>query len=320
MEKCQAPRVDKAVKTRVLIVRYSAIGDCVMAAWSVSGLRQSCPDIEITWAVQERCAPVISYPNLVDDVVLADMNAWKKRRLSPRTWRDQMAVYARMRRKGFDIGFDFQGHSKTALCLRLSGVKMRYASRGTDGLAKRLNQVVECGAGRLHEVEVGLNLLRWGFADIELPDLPIMPNVNGESFDVTVQTGAGHPDKKVSTETWKEVCQDLVKRGLKVALVGAPQDPSFELDGVVNLVGKHDLKGSMGLVKSSRVHVASDTGTGHIASAYGVRTVSVFGPTDPVIYRPWGEKSLVLKHSENPENVSVPEIIEAITNQLESSS
>ncbi len=289
-----------------------------MAAWSISGLRIAYPEAQIHWAIQERCASVVDTNHLVHSVVLGDMNAWKTKRWSPVTWKSQLAVFSRLREVRFDVGLDFQGHSKTALCLRLSGAKQRFASRGTDGFARRLNHLVNCGVGKNHEVEVAMNLVKYSYPNANLPALPFMPETIGESFDISIQMGAGHPDKKVDTQVWKTVAQELSRIGKSVAIIGAPNDPHFEMTGVKNLVGKLDLLGSMGIVKNSKVHLASDTGTGHISSAYGVKTVSVFGPTDPAIYRPWGENAIVLRSSENPNSINASDIVEAVLMQLKS--
>ncbi|MBC8063619.1 MAG: hypothetical protein H7Y17_02220, partial [Chlorobia bacterium] len=41
----------------------------------------------------------------------------------------------------------------------------------------------------------------------------------------------------------------------------------------------------MSAVAHSTIHLAADTGTGHMAAAFGVPFVSVFGPTDPKLFR-----------------------------------
>lgn len=278
----------------VLVVRFSAIGDCVMAAWAVSELRRAGVG-PLVWAVQERCAPVVAAPGLVDEVVWADRDAWKRARWSPATWRGQLRVWAGLRKRGFEVGLDFQGHSKTAMCLRLSGAKRRYASRATDALAGRLNQLVDCGSGRRHEIEVAQGLLREVFGLEPSGERPIMPDVSpGPRCDVSIQTGAGHRDKTVAVKVWEDVARELVRRGVLVTALGGPGDPAIAVEGVTNLGGQLSLQESMGVLRASRVHVAADTGSGHLAGAYGVPLVSVFGATDPDIYAPRGSRAEVL--------------------------
>lgn len=295
-----------------LIVRFSAIGDCVMTAWAVTALRHRYPG-RMVWAVQERCAPVIATPDLVDSVVIADRNEWKKQRWSPKTWRSQMATFGALRRFQFETGLDFQGHSKTALCLKMSGARKRYASRATDPLAERLNQMVECGAGTQHEVLTAMQLVRSVFEDVqELPGRALMPAfqpVVGEY--VSIQTGAGHPDKVYPKGHWAVVTKRLIEQGKRVVILGAPGDPDVNVEGAESLVGKTSLEETIAWVAGSKVHLAADTGTGHIAAAYGKPVVSVFGPTKPEIYTPWGGRTTVLRESDDPGQVKPDQVVEA---------
>lgn len=303
---------------KVLIVRFSAIGDCVMTAWAGTALRNVLPDAEIVWACQDTSLAVIDNEQLTNQVVVADQKAWRSARWSPQTWQAQMRGYLNLRKHHFHVGFDFQGHSKTALCLKLSGAKSRFASRGTDGFASRLNHVVECGAGKLHEVEVGLNLVRHAYPEAILPNLPYMPPLQvSQAYDITIQTGAGEERKQVKVTTWEAVARELTRLGKSVAILGAPGDPEFDVPGVDNLVGAKSLSETMSLVGRSKLHLSADTGTGHIASAYNIPTVTVFGHNLPERFRPFGQKNLSLRETGDPKEFTAQEIIDATFNHWE---
>ena len=307
-------------KPRILIVRFSAIGDCVMSAWAVTSLRQALPGAMIAWAVQERCAPVVDPTRLVDHRLMGDMDAWRKNRKSPATWRAQVKLFLELRKFQFDVGFDLQGHSKTALCLRFSGAKTRLTNRSTDPLARRMNTLIPPSSENLHEVERALELISHKFP-VQAPDLPIMPEVDsqGPRDLITIQTGAGGQGKAYGIEHFRAVAQNLAELGHQVVGVGGPNDPRLNLDGVRDTAGELSLGESMGLIKASKLHLASDTGTGHIASAYGIPTVSVFGPMPAQRYRPWGERAVVLDRGTNPNDVPVEDVMAACMGQLERS-
>ena len=42
------------------------------------------------------------------------------------------------------------------------------------------------------------------------------------------------------------------------------------------------------LLEEAALMVSNDTGPGHIAAAVGTPLVSVLGPSDPALWRPWG--------------------------------
>lgn len=280
---------------RVLIVRFSAIGDCVMAAWAVTALKLKYPELEIVWAVQDVCAPVID-PQLAE-VVVADRSVWRKQRRNPATWSAQRRVFGDLRSRKFDVGFDLQGHSKTALCLRMSGAKSRLTNRGTDAFAKWLNTQVDAGKGERHEVLKSLRLLETRFGKLELPDLPMLPHGTGARSTslVTIQTGAGEERKRLPVVVWESVVRRLQREGFEIAFLGGSSDPEIHVEGTRNLVGKLSLSESMETIAASGLHLAADTGTAHLAAAYGVPTVAVFGPTDPERFRPFGQAVSVVQ-------------------------
>lgn len=298
-----------------------------MTAHAVTGMRLKWPDAQITWAVDPRAEPVLDRTELVDQVIRFDRGAWKRRRLDPTAWLEQLRLYLGLRRHRFDLGLDFQGHTKTALCLRLASPKRRLALRATDAFAARLNPLVRSGELPNHEVEKGF-VLTEAVGVKERPKRPIMPSLAAErgviaglTADakplVTIQTGAGADFKRYPPEGWSAVAAALLEAGANVVVIGAPGDPNLEVKGARSAVGQWPLPMAMAAVASSAVHLSADTGSGHIAAAYGVPTVTVFGKGDPERFRPYSEVGTVLKHSDRPSDVSPGEIVQAARGYLE---
>jgi ADP-heptose:LPS heptosyltransferase len=305
---------------RFLVVRFSAIGDCVMSAWAATSIRQKHPDAYICWAVESRCAPVIDRQTLCSRVYEFPRDRWKKRRWSPATWREQIAAYARLRRMRFDYGIDLQGHSKTALCLRIANPQRRVQARATDSLAARLNPMIGDPPAGMHTVEWNQKALQI-LGDFELPERPIMPDVErAERGLISISVSAGKSDKAYPAELWGQVAQELQVQGYRIAFLGGPTDASILLEGTEDYVGKLGLERTMAVVAGSDLHLAADTGTGHMAAAYGVPVVSVFGPTNPDVYRPYRTNRtdcIVLKESERTADVKPAQVIRAAQELLD---
>ncbi|MGE3126981.1 MAG: glycosyltransferase family 9 protein [Fimbriimonadaceae bacterium] len=291
---------------RFLVVRLSAIGDCVMAAHAVSSLRRAHPKADIVWAVQEKCAPVVASPGLADEVIVVPRERWKQGRRSPAAWFDQVRFYLGMRSREFDVGFDFQGHSKSALLARFARCKEVRANRATDALARTLLRPVPLPEGIVHEVEKGFALVEpWSLNDGLGPIMPAVTEGREERL-VTIQTGAGEARKAYPSAQWAEVGRALASKGFRVVYLGAPGDP--EPEGAESLVGRLSLLESTSWVARSALHIAADTGTGHVAAAYGTPVVSVFGPTDPDRFRPYGTAVRIVR-AETPGEVPPAEIV-----------
>jgi heptosyltransferase-1 len=60
------------------------------------------------------------------------------------------------------------------------------------------------------------------------------------------------------------------------------------------LIGRTSLKEAVAVVQRSAVHVCGDTGTAHIAAAFRVPVVSLYGPTSPDRTGPYGQRSRTL--------------------------
>src|SRR5262249_934501 len=118
---------------------------------------------------------------------------------------------------------------------------------------------------------------------IGLPEL----GISSRNPLASISTGAGATNKRYPAEQWVSIGVELMKQGFQVALLGAEVDPQVEIEGAINLVGKLSLFETMSVVAGSKLHLAADTGTGHMAAAYGVPYVSIFGPTNPDLYRPY---------------------------------
>jgi ADP-heptose:LPS heptosyltransferase len=301
-----------------LVVRFSAIGDCVMASYVATAIRTRHLECRLVWAVESRCMAVLDRSKMLTQVVDFPRDQWRKRRWSPEVWRAQLARFARLRKMRFDFGLDLQGHSKTAICLRIAAPKQRIAAFSTDKLARRLNPLAPGDPDGSHRVERMMATLRT-YGEFDCPARPMMPKplAAGElglpdAKIATISTGAGAVIKQYPAEQWIRVANELTERSYQVVFLGAASDPRIELPGTINQIGKWTLQQTMSAVACSQVHLAADTGTGHMAAAYGVPFVSVFGSTDPKLYRPYSNNGKVLRASASPADVDPVDIVSSV--------
>jgi ADP-heptose:LPS heptosyltransferase len=292
---------------KVLLLRYAAIGDCVISAWAATALREALPEAEVHWAIQPRCEGVVDERRLAQPRLVP-----RDKRQGTGSLLQMIRFWMELRQEKYDLGLDFQGHSKTALALRFSGAKKRLAGRAMDALAQKLNPLLEPPQELKHFVEREHWLVQQ-VLDCTLPERPLMPELEDERARwramgqfVSIQTGAGSPDKQYPPHYWQKVADELMTRGIPVVALGGKGDP--EIQGAVNMAGKATLRETMGCVAESQVHLAADTGTGHIAAAYGVPLVSVFGPTNPDKYRPWGARGALLRKGKMASEIKPSEV------------
>lgn len=101
------------------------------------------------------------------------------------------------------------------------------------------------------------------------------------------------------TARWVELVINLWQRGLRVVISGGPaaseralrdellaQLPK-ERGALIDVVGALRLGDLANLIAKAALFVGPDTSITHLAAACGVPVVTVFGPSNPVVWGPW---------------------------------
>lgn len=294
-----------------------------MAAWPVTSIREQYPEAHITWAVQQTPAPIIDDVRLVNQVSIFSRERWRKARGSPATWREQLRAYLQFRRQKIDVAIDLHGHSKTALLLRLSGARARISVPGTDTLARTLNpqtkvlpksnHAVDAFFAALEEVGITRRALKPILPDTVSQQTALRSKLPSSKPIATIQTGASRAERLYPIAKWNAVAAELVQHGYHVVGIGGPGDPQLDGGFASDWVGKLDLRECIAAVAISDVHLAGDTGTGHMAAALGVPVVSIFGMDAPRMerYRPWTDLRVQLRLGGDPALVEPTTVVQA---------
>ena len=81
----------------------------------------------------------------------------------------------------------------------------------------------------------------------------------------------------------------------------------------INLCGITDILQAVAVQRCLTGFIGNDSGLGHMASAAGIPTITIFGIGDPDRYRPWGSKSIWLQGENNElENIKVDDVVTSL--------
>ena len=172
-------------------------------------------------------------------------------------------------------------------------------------LAYRHVDVPETNAGPRwrcdeHEVDRWCRLLGHHDIDCDATDLllerpaPIDPEHVGT---VIVHPGAASTGRRWPPSDSLRVVRSVAAGGVRVVLTGSSEEAELcstvrDLAGAPDLVtsvaGATDLDGLCALVANARAVVSNDTGVAHVAAAFAVASVTIFGPTSP---QRWGQRN-----------------------------
>jgi hypothetical protein len=137
-----------------------------------------------------------------------------------------------------------------------------------------------------HEVTRWCRLLAAGGADCGPEDLRLRPRpVAPKDGPVVVHPGAASAARRWPVGRWGAVVTALRAAGHPVVVTGTADEADLGAAlagaGARDLTGALDLDALAGVVAGSRLVLSGDTGTAHLATAYGVPSVLLFGPTPP---------------------------------------
>lgn len=306
---------------RVLIVKLSAIGDVVHALPVSAALGDAFPHLEITWIVEESAAPMVqSNPYLKEVIILPNR---MKKRLSPATLPLFLALRRDLRSRRFDIALDLQGLSKSALIAWASGAPYRFGYDWLREFAPLLVKRIPRRPESVHIVDQFLDVARFLGAPVKEVKFPLHILEEEEASarallrEVGIdmnrpymvinpsEGGGGH--KSWGAERLAALLHYLEKSGerLPTVLVGSGADLPIA-EAIVSqvspppssLVGRTNLKQLAAILQGAALHLCGDTGSAHIAAAFGTPVVSIFGRTNPARLAPYGQADLALHHRE----------------------
>ena len=118
-----APRVDVDRLRSVLIVKMSSIGDVVHALPVATALRRRFPQLRISWAVEERAAPLLADHPAIDRVVVFPPMRWGE--VGPAWTRAVARAVRDLTSEAYDVCLDLQGLAKSSLVALLSRAPLR---------------------------------------------------------------------------------------------------------------------------------------------------------------------------------------------------
>lgn len=278
---------------RILIRAVNWIGDAVMTTPALSAVRAGFPQATITIAANPLVAELFRVHPCCDRVLVYDKKG------THRGTRGLLRFAADLRRERFDLAVLFQNAVEAALMTALAGIPRRAGYR-TDGRGLFLTHGVPVGEGerRLHHTDYYLRMLEE--VGIRGGDRRLLLTCTPEEFDwarqtlgpgswIAVNPGAAYGSaKRWIPSRFAEVADRLAGEfGVRVLLTGGPGEAEIGRDiesamttAPLNLVGRTTVRQLMALLACCRLMVTNDSGPMHVAAAFGVPIVAVFGPTD----------------------------------------
>lgn len=88
-----------------------------------------------------------------------------------------------------------------------------------------------------------------------------------------------------------------------------PADEIRSLRDATKTIESPALELLAGLIAEAGLFVGNDSGVSHLAAAVGAKTLALFGPTNPALWRPLGENVRIVQGKTPPDMPTVSEVL-----------
>ncbi|MQY17205.1 glycosyltransferase family 9 protein [Nocardia macrotermitis] len=308
----------------VLVLRARGLGDLLTAVPALRALRRARPHDHIALAAPHRLKPIVDLITSVDEMVpTADPESLR--------WDGEAPALA------------VNLHSAGA-----EGIVELAKTNPTRILTYRNPAFPELDGPQwqpdMHDVDRWCYLLESAGISADRRNLGLVPPVAATNHRdcVVIHVGAGAEARRWPAERFAAVIRHLLVQDREVVLTGDEFEREIAL-GIAARAGlpqHHVLAGQQNLIELSatvaeaELVVCGDTGVAHLATAFGTRTVLLFGPTPPDQSGP--PPHLLGRHvvlwaghtgdhdGDTPDpgllEITVPDVIDAVDTQLRSRS
>ena len=280
--------------TELLIIKPSSLGDIVHGLQVATSLKAQVDGLRISWIVGDIFAPIVRACEAVDQVYVFERKGGTKAFLK---------LMAEVRKKKFDYAFDMQGLLRTGLMMSRTHAKVkagRSDAREFAGVFYNKKVPLPPDGKRSHAIEILLQFC---------PVLGAKPELRGalkfrevDELKLSFAEGRGgakpflmFPDSRRAEKCWggfKQLTEMILRenKARKVIWAGNNRGPdrnAYPPEQFLNLTANTSLVSLPALIKRADWVITNDSGPMHLAAALGVRTLGIFGPTDPRLFGPY---------------------------------
>lgn len=260
----------------VLMLRALGLGDFLTGVPAYRALRRAYPDAETVLAAPVALTPLVALCDAVDRLLPAG-------ELEPIRW-DGPPPH---------VAADLHGNGPASHRLveaAGAATTMMFASAAAPRVTGPWWDEEE------HEVVRWCRLLEWWGIKADPADLRLRAPAGDPLVRraAVVHPGAAFPARRWPAGRFAAVARALAADGHRVVVTGTAgeRDLAEEVARAAGLPADAVLAGTMGLtemaalVADAQVVVSNDTGVSHLATAYGVPSVTLFGPVSPALWGP----------------------------------
>jgi len=282
-------------RARVAVIRLRSLGDCVLTTPAIEILKQSRPDLQIAVVVEDRFAPIFERNSSIEEILPPAIPAL-------RNWRPQLCL-------------NLHGGSRSAALTAASGAQFRAGfahfrfAQTYNVRIPRAQQIL--GVDRIvHTAEhLASAMFFLGVPQGKIPRarLHAHKRSGGKPYAV-IHPIASSPDKTWPADRFLAVAAQLE---IEPVFIGGPGDDLSAFQAYRTLIGA-PLAEVKDLLANATLFLGNDSGPAHMAAAFGLPVVVIFGASNVDVWRPWQTPSETLHSPGGIASISTGQVLESL--------
>ena len=284
------------IGAKAAVIRLRSLGDCVLTTPSLALLKQHRPDLKIGVVVEDRFRRVFEQSPDVETIMAPSLRA--------------IAGF----HPAMVINFHGGTRSQWMVAASFAPVRAGFGHHMGSWLYNvpipRAQQVL--GEERIvHTAEhMASAMFYLGAPRQEIPRARLFC----AELPLRKPYAVIHPMASAASKAWPasrfaEIARRL--HDLEPVFIGGPGEDLSSFDAFECHVGA-PLESIFSLMQSASLFIGNDSGPAHIAAAFGVPSVVLFGPSNPCIWAPWRTRSEVVHSPDGLNLISVERVWSAV--------
>jgi heptosyltransferase-3 len=261
---------------RRLLIRPGGIGDCILTLPALEFLKTDYTEV---W-VREDVTPLIHFADSVRSIASTGIDLLGLAGVEPpRALIDRLG--------GFDSIVSWYGSNREEFRaeVRRLGLPFQFLSALPDP------------AGRVHAADYFLKQVGCTGPGVPRIDCPSAP----QGDFAVIHPFSGSPRKNWPMERFRELADRI---GMPVRWCAGPEE---NLESAVRIANLYELACWL---RCARIYIGNDSGITHLAAAAVASVVAIFGPTDPAVWAPRGDRVRVVAGKLG--EITVEQVLDAV--------
>jgi len=294
-------QIDKTNIKKILLIKPRGIGDVVLSSIVFDNLLEDFPKAKIDYLTEKPSNFLLDPLEFINEVII----------MKKKTLVDRIKLFHTIRKKKYDLVFDFYATPLTTQVTFLSGAKYRVGFP-YKGRKFAYNLFGPSERDKFHAAELHLEMiksvglldkhkkLKIGYTDEDIAfakkiKLEVNPD---KKLLIGVSPSGGWASKKCPAEIFSKLVNETQKKfNCRILILWGPgdkEDAEYIYNNRINdeviFAPPTSITQMATCTSICDLFIANDSGPMHISTATDTPTLSIHGPTDPKLQGPYGEK------------------------------